>query len=1576
MAEERQPGQTTVFVIHTDTDVDSGWAAWIAWSLQESGYRVEIAAWAVPGTNLGVFRENALKHADLVLIVVSSRLTTSVASQVEWLAALHQDKRTIPVRVEPCDPPAGLSQLAPINLAGLNSEEAHRDLLRGIDNARRGSGLPELPPPFPGGVASHPEPFFPSYTPTSFFDWVRDAFLARNADADIVRVAADGITTPFFEAVQKKSDREERWLVGLSPEGLDSSVLAAFFHELSGFRTRNRRVRAELVYGGRLADEELVYEADQRGVRALSLAQYDGQWDFRDYRDRQRERLAADLLYQPELYVPQRFKVLGDPADIPAGTGGIAGSLCEQVIDWLNRDALQFVLVIGDFGHGKTFLLHELARRLGDTDLPGVVPILIELRDVDRKHGIDTLLSSHLTAHGEDGVSVRALRRMVERGRAVILFDGFDELASKLTYETANEYLNLLLDVADGHAKVVLTSRTQHFYDDRQMDDILRWRISAPNCHKVKIAGFDEEQVTDYLTRHFLLQAPDSEEPAGGVGHDEALRAEAAARAHTRQQFIDSNNLRALSHNPRMLSFVAMLDDTALAVAARHDGLTTPTALYEAVVTHWLEYEAQRRRETSMVDSGLDATTLREAVEQLALTMWESGRDTIDRPGLLTVSRSLEHLYRGRLDPPQAAFVIGSGSLLVRDGPDEFAIFSFGHRTVLEFLVTSAIARLTDLASLRYFFQHREISDAMVDFFHGAPATSRLVEWAAAELGAGQAEPVLHRNALRIAECFGIHVPAVRLGGVSLAGQTVSGWDWSFTNLAGADLTRVHLSRMNLQGADLSGARLRDAQIDMTRLRQADLSEADLAGSRLYDVDLTEANLTGASLRGAELFEPELARARLDGGDWRRAAVFTRHPDRLPVAPQLSQAAVAGRDQIVVQTPPAIADVHAIGFSPDGSMLAVLLDDGVGVLDVARQRFLRLLPLPRSGDAVAVAFAGGGTTVAAFRADGTSVVWNTSGPRIEPVTIDGGTGGGSGRSGLSPAAGGPQGARPGGGRVVVSADGEKNAWSAGDDHEVEIRDTLTGRRISRIAPSRCPPALNSDGTLAATSRGRHVVLWDTSTGEQTMTIDNEAIVSSLCFGGSGLFVTCSGDPAIRLWDPATGARSAGPTGFGGREHTGGFGDVNAVAADQAGRTLAVLHTAAPRAGATSVPRLSRWNVDSGGPLPDLRLPDPHLPGRGHRLGPPQLAASGSHVAMVVDRRLTLWDTSTRGRSALPFAVPRETVVSISGNGTRTASSTGRAVVVWETATGAELRRFDPDLMPTAIALDEDGGRLAVCDAGGDVHLVAVDAHRSGATPRPAPRWHAGPGTVRCLAWSPDGSLVVCFDDGRVTVLDRHGVAAGGTRNEPSWHPAGVVAVAHGRRQRQIVTSDEHGGLRIAPFPHATTRPQHRPGHRGTLALCYQDTRLLTATAVGSVATVHVTELGRQTAYPSAGRDRPQPVHCRVAAPFAGDVRSAAFGDGGELLATAHADGNIRLWLTRSGALAATVVLAGDGDRAVFDEEGGFCHAGDGPLPMWWVMKLHRMSIETVSGVAGAVQPLSARRPIRQLERLVAHRQWP
>ncbi|MGI5376113.1 toll/interleukin-1 receptor domain-containing protein [Streptomyces sp. CA-251387] len=138
------------------TSADRAWAAWIAWQLEEAGYRVLVQEWDfVPGSNWQFVMEKGVTECERIIAVLSPAYLRSVYGRQESLAAQGEDptgvaRRLVPVRVAPFTPRGLLGGVVYIDLVALSPEEARTRLLDGIGGARSGRAKPLAPPRFPG----------------------------------------------------------------------------------------------------------------------------------------------------------------------------------------------------------------------------------------------------------------------------------------------------------------------------------------------------------------------------------------------------------------------------------------------------------------------------------------------------------------------------------------------------------------------------------------------------------------------------------------------------------------------------------------------------------------------------------------------------------------------------------------------------------------------------------------------------------------------------------------------------------------------------------------------------------------------------------------------------------------------------------------------------------------------------------------------------------------------------------------------------------------------------------------------------------------------------------------------------------------------------------------------------------------------------------------------------------------------------------------------------------------------------------------------------------------------------------
>ncbi|CAO5167023.1 Tetratricopeptide repeat/TIR domain-containing protein [Frankia sp. AiPs1] len=125
-----------VFVSHAPDGRE--WAAWIAWGLEEAGFRVRLDSWdVVAGTNRTHWLDGVVRTAPQTIAVVSDDYADSPWAQAEWGAvwaprALGGDQRLLVARVTDRPVPGLLAQVDQIDLSGRNQLAAQAALLAAV----------------------------------------------------------------------------------------------------------------------------------------------------------------------------------------------------------------------------------------------------------------------------------------------------------------------------------------------------------------------------------------------------------------------------------------------------------------------------------------------------------------------------------------------------------------------------------------------------------------------------------------------------------------------------------------------------------------------------------------------------------------------------------------------------------------------------------------------------------------------------------------------------------------------------------------------------------------------------------------------------------------------------------------------------------------------------------------------------------------------------------------------------------------------------------------------------------------------------------------------------------------------------------------------------------------------------------------------------------------------------------------------------------------------------------------------------------------------------------------------------
>ncbi|WP_203814456.1 FxSxx-COOH system tetratricopeptide repeat protein, partial [Paractinoplanes tereljensis] len=156
------------------TQADRAWAEWIAWQVEEAGYRALVQAWdIVPGDNWVSRMDEGVSSASRTIAVISPDYLTSIYGTAEWQGAwkddpLGQERKLLPVRVAETPRQGLLAQIVDVDLVGMAENVARRRLNEALRAAMTGRAKPSSAPAFPGSPAPRAvstEPRFPGGLP-------------------------------------------------------------------------------------------------------------------------------------------------------------------------------------------------------------------------------------------------------------------------------------------------------------------------------------------------------------------------------------------------------------------------------------------------------------------------------------------------------------------------------------------------------------------------------------------------------------------------------------------------------------------------------------------------------------------------------------------------------------------------------------------------------------------------------------------------------------------------------------------------------------------------------------------------------------------------------------------------------------------------------------------------------------------------------------------------------------------------------------------------------------------------------------------------------------------------------------------------------------------------------------------------------------------------------------------------------------------------------------------------------------------------------------------------------------------
>nr|WP_290227974.1 GUN4 domain-containing protein [Trichocoleus desertorum] len=344
------------------------------------------------------------------------------------------------------------------------------------------------------------------------------------------------------------------------------------------------------------------------------------------------------------------------------------------------------IVILAWGGYGKTTLLKHIAyiygtRKQSRYNVPKKIPVFLALRkyrDVLAQEQPPTLPELIISQHvpklpgGSDlQVSADWMKDILKKGDAIVMLDGFDEVAKSQRPAVArwiNEQMRQY-----GKSIFILTSRPKA-YTEREVGD--RLEFTTP----LWVRDFNAKQRQDFVGRWYLCQ----ERYANG-GRDTPDVKQSATQAATELlvQIEARQELKDLAKNPLLLNMIVTFH-------RRYPGADLPrrrVELYREICLLQLrDRPSARKLETLLTQC--EAQTI---LQMLALEMMQQKQERIDRTTLL--QRLTGYLTEQREIVDAKEFleqVVQISELLVEREPDEF---EFAHLSFQEYLAATQIAQ-------------------------------------------------------------------------------------------------------------------------------------------------------------------------------------------------------------------------------------------------------------------------------------------------------------------------------------------------------------------------------------------------------------------------------------------------------------------------------------------------------------------------------------------------------------------------------------------------------------------------------------------------------------------------------------------------------------------------------------------------------------------------------------------------------------------------------------------------------------------------------------------------------------------
>ena len=423
--------------------------------------------------------------------------------------------------------------------------------------------------------------------------------------------------------------------------------------------------------------------SDCESVRAEGMRQQEGIF----------EPLLKDVFV--ELQIDGSTRLPGFQADVltrqTLGKRSLEGRLRQTIWDFLavsrREKAYRQLAILAWGGYGKTTLLKHVAYRYGMGDLPEGVPKLVPVLVVLRKYRevwtkgslpdlAEFIVQHHIKslpeAHRLQPVPPNWAQSLLQKGRALVMFDGFDEVP-RAERPVVAKWINEQMR-AYQRSVFVVTSRPKAY---KEQDFSERLMMSTP----MWVQPFDDGQRRRFVESWYLAQ----ETLKARRDTPEVRKVAAAGSRDLLQQIEAKLELKDLAKNPLLLNMIATFHRL-------YPGAALPKRrvdLYGEICDLQLKARPRDRR----LETVLLSFNPQPVLEEIAFGMMQRTLKRIDKKLLVQEIAKVLVAQDETVDAAELLHDVVLISELMVEQEDEY---EFAHLSFQEYLASSYVAAQPD----------------------------------------------------------------------------------------------------------------------------------------------------------------------------------------------------------------------------------------------------------------------------------------------------------------------------------------------------------------------------------------------------------------------------------------------------------------------------------------------------------------------------------------------------------------------------------------------------------------------------------------------------------------------------------------------------------------------------------------------------------------------------------------------------------------------------------------------------------------------------------------------------------------